>query len=165
MKQSAGILVFRHAQAGVEVLLTHPGGPIWGKRDTWSIPKGELDDGEEHLQAAKREFFEELGVQPPDGEFIDLGSIKQDSRKINYIFAIEGDVDLTNFSSNTFTMEWPPKSGKMQAFPENDKAAWWPIGLAKDKVFAAQSAFFDRLAEKLGTNLDESRGQVQQTLL
>lgn len=146
MIQSAGLLVYRVVGDRVQVLLTHPGGPIWGKKDWWSIPKGELDDGEELLAAARREFIEELGVAPPEGELVDLGSIRQNSSKTNYIWAVEGDVDISHFVSNTFTMEWPPRSGVQQEFPENDRAAWFSVRTAQRKVFKDQAAFFDRFA-------------------
>lgn len=144
MIQSAGLLVFKINDGRVRVLLTHPGGPIWGKRDTWSIPKGELDEGEDHFSAALREFREEVGVAPPKGRLIDLGMAKQGSVKVNYIWAVEGDVDLGRFSSNTFLMEWPPKSGRRQEFPENDKVDWFDPMAAKSKVFKDQAVFFDR---------------------
>ena len=153
-KQSAGILVYRKNGKDVEVLLTHPGGPIWAKRDTWSIPKGELDGEEDYLAAARREFSEEVGVEAPRGELIHLGSVPQGTGKENHIWAVEGTVDVTKFRSNLFTMEWPPKSGRQQEFPENDRAAWFDISMAKQKVYTAQATFFDRLAEKLGIQLD-----------
>jgi predicted NUDIX family NTP pyrophosphohydrolase len=148
-KQSAGILVFRRSSKAVEVLLVHPAGPIWGYKDVWSIPKGELDGDEDHLTAARREFLEELSMPPPDGELIELGQSRQSSGKVNFIWAIEGDLDLTNFASNTFTMVWPPRSGITAEFPENDRAEWFDIATAKQKVFPDQIVFFDRLAAHL----------------
>ena len=137
--------------------------PIWGKRDVWSIPKGELDEGEDLSQALAREFEEELGCKPPKGQFVDLGSAKQGSNKVNFIWAVEGDIDLTNFKSNTFSMEWPPKSGHMQDFPENDRAAWFEISEAQQKVFPAQAPFFDRLAQHL--HIELAPPPEQQSLL
>lgn len=160
--EAAGLLVFKRNGDKVQVLLTHPGGPLWSKKDVWSIPKGELDDGEDYRQAAFREFEEELNAKPPKGELIDLGTAKQ-THKTNFIWAIEGDVDLANFKSNTFTMEWPPKSGKLQEFPENDRAAWLDMNEAKYKVFKVQQIFFDRLAEQLNVHIAES--PEQQSLL
>jgi predicted NUDIX family NTP pyrophosphohydrolase len=120
MKPSAGILVFKPNKDndGYLVLLAHPGGPLWGHKHKWTLPKGVLDENEDHLVAAYREFEEEIGMLPPSGKLIDLGSIK-DGAKTNFIWAIEGDIDLENFSCNTFTMEWPLHSGIMGEFPEN----------------------------------------------
>ena len=148
-KQSAGLLVFRRSGQTVEVMLVHPGGPIYGRQDLWSIPKGELDDGEDHLAAAYREFTEEVGVKAPQGKLIDLGSNKQRSGKTNFIWAVEGDVDITQFSSNNFTMQWPPRSGKTQEFPENGRAAWFELDNAKQKIFDTQVIFLERLAREL----------------
>ena len=131
IKQSAGLLVFRRLNDGLELLLVHPAGPIYGHKDKWSIPKGELDDGEDHLSAAYREFFEEVGIQPPAGDLIELGHSKQINGKLNYIWAIESDLDISNFSCNTFTMEWPPRSGMVQEFLENDRAACHVTGRRK----------------------------------
>jgi predicted NUDIX family NTP pyrophosphohydrolase len=147
-KQSAGLLVYKRQGGELRVLLVHPGGPIWAHRDLWSIPKGELDEDEDHLKAAYREFKEEVGVDAPKGEPIELGSAKA-GNKVNYIWALEGDVDVNKFSCNTFTMEWPPKSGKMQEFPECDRAEWFDIGAAKTKVFEAQVFFLDSLVQHL----------------
>lgn len=153
-KQSAGILVFRRQPSVIEVLLVHPGGPFWAKKDTWSIPKGELEDGEDRLAAARREFEEEVGFAVPAGELMDLGEAKQ-SGKINYIWAVEGNPDIKRFKSNTFKMEWPPKSGQEQEFPENDRAAWIDLVTAKTKVYGYLTVYIDRLAEKLGTEVTE----------
>ncbi len=148
MKQSAGILVFRRMTQGVEVLLVHPAGPIWGHKDFWSIPKGELDDSEDHLSAARREFLEEVGMDVPAGDLIDLGEAKG-SGKTNFVWAVEGDIDLSKFHCNDFTMEWPPKSGRLQSFPENDRAEWFSLETGRSKVFQNQAPFFDRLAAHL----------------
>ena len=165
MVESAGLLVYRKQKDEVEVLLTHPGGPIWGKRDVWSIPKGEVDDGEEHQAAAFREFQEEVGIEPPTGELIDLGSAPQGSptRKVNYMWAVAGNPDIANFSSNTFTMQWPPKSGQTQEFPENDRAAWYELGHAVLVLFPDQVIFIERLASHLGVVVPEK--PQQQALL
>jgi predicted NUDIX family NTP pyrophosphohydrolase len=159
LKLASGLLLFRKANETVEVLLVHPAGPIWGKKDVWSIPKGEHDKGEEPLEAAYREFEEEVGIRPPAGELIELGSLKA-SDKENFIWALEAEVDLSNFKSNTFTMEWPPKSGKQQEFPEVDLAEWFDLATAKTKLFKSQIGFIDRLAEKLNVELP-----TQQSLL
>lgn len=148
MKESAGILVFRRKHENIEVLLVHPGGPIWGKRDRWSIPKGELDENEDRLQAAYREFEEELGSPPPAGEPLELGSAKVGS-KVNRIWAIEGDFELSGFKCNTFTMEWPPRSGHLQEFPECDRAAWFDPVTARQKLYESQVIFLDNLARHL----------------
>jgi len=162
-KQAAGILVFRQITDTVEVLLVHLAGPMWAKRDCWSIPKGELDEDEDHLEAAFREFEEELGSAPPVGELIELGSLKSSGNKMNYIWAIEGDFDVTTFKSNTFTMEWPPKSGQQQEFLENDRAAWFDLPTAKRKLFKSQIDFIDRLAERLAVEMQPD--PEQQSLL
>ncbi len=152
--------MFRRQANGVEVFLVHPGGPFWGKKDVWSIPKGELDGEEDHLQAAKREFGEETGLKLPVGKLISLGEGKQPG-KINYIWAVEGDLDVNAFHcSSTFAMDWPPNSGQQQEFPENDRAAWMNMATAKQKLFQAQTIFIDRLAEHLGTTLDEPPEQA-----
>ena len=148
-KQSAGLLVYRSSKNGYEVLLVHPGGPFWAKKDSWSIPKGELGEGEGHIATAYREFEEETGLQPPTGPPLELGSAKQNSDKINYVWAVAGDLDVSSIKSNTFTMEWPPKSGIQQEFSEVDRAAWFDLVTAKRKLFQAQSVFIDRLAELL----------------
>jgi len=163
LKQSAGILVFRRTNDIPEVLLAHPAGPFWSKRDSWSIPKGELDDDEDHLAAAEREFIEEVGLDIPEGPLIDLGVVKQSNDKFNYIWAVEGDPDLANFYSEPFTMEWPPKSGVMQEFPEMDKVAWFELAVAKQKLFKNQIEFIDRLATHLQIELPPT--STQQSLL
>jgi predicted NUDIX family NTP pyrophosphohydrolase len=159
MKLASGLLLFRRNDQTVEVLLVHPAGPIWSKKDVWSIPKGEHEQDEDHIGAAYREFEEELGVKPPGGELINLGSLKA-SAKENFIWALEGEIDLSQFKSNFFEMEWPPKSGQVQQFPEVDRAEWFSLDVAKNKLFKNQVGFIDRLAEHLGTNLAE-----QQSLL
>lgn len=150
-KKSAGVLVYRRSAGALEVLLVHPGGPFWAKKDAgaWSIPKGELDDDEEPLEAAKRELFEETGLRP-DGEFIALGSLKQRGGKTVHAWAVEGDFDVARLASHTFCMEWPPRSGRMREFPEVDRAEWLPLPSARQKILAGQNAFLDALAARLG---------------
>lgn len=150
MKKSAGILLYRIKDNNLEILAVHPGGPFWAKKDTnaWSIPKGEFTDDENPLDAAKREFTEETGITI-SGNFIELTPIKQNSGKIVYAFAMQGDLDPQNIKSNTFEMEWPPKSGKKQTFPEIDKGEWFNVTLAKQKLIASQIPLVDELANRL----------------
>jgi predicted NUDIX family NTP pyrophosphohydrolase len=149
-KKSAGILLYRIKEGKLEVLLAHPGGPLWVKKDEghWSIPKGEFTD-EEPLEAAKREFYEETDARV-SGEFIPLIPITQRSGKVVYGFAVEGDFDLSQFKSNTFKMEWPPSSGRIQEYPEIDRAEWFSLEGAKEKLNEAQHSFLDELIETLG---------------
>ncbi|MGH9858193.1 MAG: NUDIX domain-containing protein, partial [Acidobacteriota bacterium] len=162
MKQSAGILVYKKKNNVTEVLIVHPGGPFWAKKDkgAWSIPKGEPQEGDDRLETAKREFREETGHEAPNGEFIELGSIKNKSGKVIYAWAVEGDLDASNVKSNTFTMEWPPKSGNQQEFVEVDKAGWFNLEKAKEKLNPAQADFIDRLAEALNVDLSEPPEQT-----
>ena len=129
------------------MLLVHPGGPFWQKKDdgAWTIPKGEFDDDEDPLKAAQREFEEETGSAPPDGEFLPLKPIKQTSGKAVYAWAINGDFDPTKLRSNMFPMEWPPNSGKLQQFPEIDRAAWLTPEIAKRKILKGQVPLIDEL--------------------
>ena len=138
-KISAGILLFRRTPAGVEVMLVHPGGPFWAKKDlgAWSIPKGLADEGEDLLAAAKREFLEETGATV-EGAFLDLGAHKQPGGKTIVAFALEGDFDPASLKSNTFALEWPPRSGRIAEFPEVDRAAWHSIDEALDKINKGQ---------------------------
>ena len=161
-KQSAGLLLYRKTAESVEVLLVHPGGPFWAKKDhgAWSIPKGEFTEDEDVLHAARREFAEELGRPAPDGEPLDLGSFKRSDGKTIYAFALEADFDASNIQSNTFEMEWPPKSGQTQSFPEVDKAAWVDITKAIPKMHKNQAEFIDRLAEKLHLDLAETKNST-----
>ena len=147
-QSSAGILLHRAGNAGREVLLVHPGGPFWARKDAgaWSIPKGELDDGEDPRACARREFAEETGTALPDGALDDLGSVKLKSGKRVLGFAAEGDLDPATLVSNTFELEWPQRSGRMQAFPEVDRAGWFGLDAAREKLIPAQVAFLDRLA-------------------
>lgn len=148
MTTSAGILLYRRDPDALRVLLVHPGGPYWRRKDrgAWSIPKGEVNDGESHEAAARREFAEELGV-PAVGDLRPLGEIRQRAGKRVVAFALEGDLDTETITSLTFEMEWPPKSGQRQVFPEVDRAGWFSLPEARGKLIAAQAAFLDRLAE------------------
>jgi predicted NUDIX family NTP pyrophosphohydrolase len=149
MKQSAGILLYRKLENDLQVFLVHPGGPFFKNKDAgaWSIPKGEFLDDEEPLAAAKREFSEETG-QPIDGNFIELGSVKLKSGKIVHAWAVEGDIDHETIVSNTFEIEWPPRSGKKINVPEIDRAGWFKLDIARQKINEAQATFIDKL-EKL----------------
>jgi predicted NUDIX family NTP pyrophosphohydrolase len=152
-KRSAGILPFRRADTGVEVLLVHPGGPYWASRDegAWSIPKGEVDDGEEPLACAMRELGEELGPECvlSDADPIALGSVRQKAGKVVEAWAAEGRFDPAGLRSGTFSLEWPPRSGERQEFPEVDRAEWFDPELARRKLNPAQADFLDRLLERL----------------
>ena len=152
MKLSAGILMYRGEEPALELLLVHPGGPFWAKKDrgAWSIPKGEYVEGEEPLAVAKREFAEELGSPAPKRAYLHLGELKQPSRKVIIAFAVEGDLDLSTLKSNHFEMEWPPKSGRMQSFPEVDRAEWFTPEEARTKILPGQRPFIERLVQCLG---------------
>jgi predicted NUDIX family NTP pyrophosphohydrolase len=144
--KSAGILVYKRAPGGLQVFLVHPGGPFWAKKDlgAWSIPKGEFDEGEDGLTAARREFLEEIG-QKIDGKFIELTPVRQPSRKVVYCWAVEGDVDADNIRSNEFELEWPPKSGRKQRFPEVDRGEWFGLEEAKERIQAGQVPILEEL--------------------
>lgn len=143
---SAGILMYRHDDAGIVVLLVHPGGPFWRNRDlgAWSIPKGELDDGEDPQAAARREFAEELGIEAT-GPLRPLGQIRQRGGKIVLAYALEGTLDAGTVRSNEIALEWPPRSGRTIHVPEIDRAAWFALSLAREKILASQRPFLDRL--------------------
>ncbi|WP_055630117.1 NUDIX domain-containing protein [Streptomyces hirsutus] len=147
--RSAGLLVFRHTDHGLEVLLGHMGGPFFARRDAgaWTVPKGEYDAGETAWDAARREFEEELGLSPPDGEAVPLGEVRQSGGKTVTAWAVEGDLDPAAVVPGTFRMEWPPKSGRMREFPELDRVQWLALDRARELVVSAQAAFLDRLAE------------------
>ncbi|MDQ5984466.1 MAG: hypothetical protein CSYNP_00161 [Syntrophus sp. SKADARSKE-3] len=149
-KLSAGLLMYRQNDRGIEVLLVHPGGPYWANKDdgAWSIPKGEYTEGEEPLGAAKREFLEETGIIP-DGEFRALSTLKQPSGKKIAAWAFEGDCDSTSIKSNTFTIEWPPHSGKQAEFPEIDRAGWFRAREAVKKLSKGQVGFVEELCRIL----------------
>ena len=150
MKMSAGLLVYKQDSAGLRVFLVHPGGPYWARKDegVWSIPKGEFAEGEDPLAAARREFLEETG-QAVEGRFLELSPSRQPSRKVLHIFAIEGDAD-TNIRSNEFEIEWPPRSGRLQRFPEVDRAAWFTIDEARRRIQRGQIPILDELTRRLG---------------
>ncbi|MEF9902386.1 NUDIX domain-containing protein [Streptomyces sp. P9-A2] len=147
--RSAGLLVFRHTDHGLEVLLGHMGGPFFARRDAgaWTVPKGEYDAGETAWDAARREFEEELGLPPPDGEAVPLGEVRQPGGKTVTAWAVEGDLDPAAVVPGTFRMEWPPKSGRMREFPELDRVEWLSAHRARELIVSAQAVFLDRLAE------------------
>jgi predicted NUDIX family NTP pyrophosphohydrolase len=155
-KTSAGIVLFRRHPAGLEVMLVHPGGPFWAKKDagSWSIPKGLAAEGEDLLAAAKREFVEETGMSV-EGAFLALGAHKQPGGKTIVAWALEGDFDPTTLKSNMFAIEWPPRSGRMAEFPEVDQAVWYSIDEALEKVNKGQRPIITALVERLGA---EARG-------
>lgn len=145
-KRSAGILLYRRTPS-LEVLLVHPGGPFWAKKDlgVWSIPKGEYDDDEDPLACALREFEEETGTRLEAPDPVDLGTVRQKSGKVVQAWAVEGDLDVASVRSNTFEMEWPPRSGQTRSFPEVDRAEWFSLEAARERINPAQAAFLDRL--------------------
>ena len=151
VKNSAGLLLYRIRGGALEVFLAHPGGPFWAKKDlgVWSIPKGEIDEGEEPLGAARREFEEETGFRP-EGIFRELTPVRQRSGKIVHAWAVEGDCDPTALRSNTFTLEWPPRSGRMQEIPEVDRGGWFAVDLAKEKILEGQRGLLDELRRLIG---------------
>jgi len=150
--QSAGLLLHRVREGKPEVLLVHPGGPFWKKRDegAWSIPKGEIEPDETPIEVARREFREELGSDAPDGELMPLGSVRQAGGKVVHAWAARGDLDPGSISSMTFEMEWPPRSGRRQPFPEVDRAGWFDLEQARRMILDGQRTFIDRLEEALG---------------
>jgi len=150
VKQSAGLLMYRIRGGRPEVFLVHPGGPLWAKKDfgAWSIPKGEYKENEDAFAAAKREFFEETGFEAR-GEFRELGVLRQPSGKRITAWAFEGDADASAFRSNTFRMEWPPRSGRRIEFPEVDRGEWFPIETAREKIRKGQLGFIDELCRIL----------------
>jgi predicted NUDIX family NTP pyrophosphohydrolase len=150
--RSAGLLLFRRRENSIEVLIAHMGGPLWARKDehAWSIPKGEYAEGEDPYAAARREFAEELGQQVPDGEPLDLGEIRQASGKRVQAWAVEGDLDTAAVVSNTFSMEWPRGSGRLQEFPEVDRAEWCSLEQARRRLIRGQVELLDRLANALG---------------
>jgi predicted NUDIX family NTP pyrophosphohydrolase len=149
---SAGLLLFRCTGEAPEAMLVHPGGPFWARRDegAWSIPKGEFEPPEDPLAAARREFAEEIGIAPPDGEPIDLGMAPQRSGKVVHAWALEADVDVSRIASSPFAMEWPPRSGRMQSFPEVDRAEWFDLDTAREKLVSGQRPLLDALCADLG---------------
>jgi len=161
VKRSAGIVLWRRLDSGVvEVFLGHMGGPYWTRKDAgaWTIPKGEIEPGEEPIAVARREFCEEIGSPVPPGDPIDLGEIRQAGGKAVLAWAIEGDLEASAIGSNTFELEWPPKSGRMQSFPEIDRAAWFDLATAAEKIVVGQRTFLDRLAESATAGYGDEAG-------
>jgi predicted NUDIX family NTP pyrophosphohydrolase len=150
-KRSAGVLMYRRRDATLEVFLVHPGGPFWANKDAgaWSIPKGEFGNDEEPLVAARREFDEETGFNV-DGGFQPLEPVRQSGGKVVHAFAVEGDCDPSRLQSSTFPMEWPPRSGREQEFPEVDRAAWFTVAEARNKILKGQRPLLDQLEGMLG---------------
>lgn len=147
-KRSAGILLHRRGAHGTEVLLVHPGGPFWASKDdgAWTVPKGEYGEDEDPGATAEREFAEELGSPPPTGARVDLGEVRQGGGKWTRLWAVDGDLDLASVHSNTFEMQWPPRSGRRASFPEIDRAGWFTVEEARAKLLASLVPFLDRLA-------------------
>lgn len=159
---SAGLLLHRPAAGGVEVLLGHLGGPMWARRDAraWTIPKGELEPGEDPLEAARREFTEELGLPVPPGQPVPLGSVRQAGGKVVTAWALDarlGSIDIAAVVPGTTTVEWPPRSGRQLVVPELDRVEWTPLPAARERVVAAQEALLDRLLEVLGLSASGPR--------
>jgi predicted NUDIX family NTP pyrophosphohydrolase len=151
-RRSAGLLLYRRTSAGAfEVLLAHPGGPLWAKRDAgvWTVPKGEFHEGEEAWAVARREFEEETGHPAPDGDSIELGEIRQKGGKLVEAWALEGDLDPATARSNTFPLEWPPRSGRWITIPEIDRVEWFAPDEARQRIKDAQIPFIDRLLDAL----------------
>ncbi len=151
--KSAGLLLYRHGAHGIELLLVHPGGPFWAKKDAaaWSIPNGLVEEGEEALDAARREFTEETGFPCPEGPMISLGEAKQKSGKTVSAWAVEGNLDVSQIKSNTFNLEWPPKSGKTVSFPEIDRAEYFSPELAGEKIHGYAKPLIARLLHALAS--------------
>ena len=159
-RRSAGLLLYRRRADGtIEVLLAHPGGPVWAKRDegAWTVPKGEFHDGEQAWDVARREFEEETGHPPPDGEPIGLGEIRQKGGKFVEAWALEGDLDPATAHSNTFPFQWPPRSGKWITIPEIDRVEWFAPDKARKRIKDTQIPFIDRLLDALGDRTPEPR--------
>ena len=155
-KKSAGLLLYRFRNRHPEVFLVHPGGPYWMKKDlgAWSIPKGEYSEGEDPFDAARREFFEEIGFEAK-GEFKELVALRQPGGKRIMVWAFQGDCDAGAIRSNTFSMEWPPKSGRQAEFPEIDRAEWFSVEIARKKILKGQVGFIDELCATLGYDISE----------
>src|SRR5438094_3531761 len=153
-KTSAGILLWHTREGALEVLLAHMGGPYWAKKDLghWTIPKGEVEEGEELVAVARREFAEETGHELPDTPLIELGEIRQKSGKLVLAWAARGDLDAATAVSNTYQLEWPPRSGRVETFPEIDRVEWFELNQARRKLKAAQVPFLDRLQTAIAAN-------------
>ena len=164
VEHSGGILAYKYVEGKLEVMLAHPGGPFWARKDeaAWSIPKGLQETDESILDTAKREFEEETGCKIQT-DLLELGTIKQPSKKLITIFAVEMEIDVNMVKSNLFEMEWPPKSGNIKKFPENDKAQWFTIEEARKKIFKGQKGFLDRLVDIL--NYQEKKEEYTQMTL
>jgi len=165
-KHSAGLVVYRKKAGQLEVLLAHMGTPWWAKKDkgAWTIPKGEYQENEDALAAAKREFKEELSHEVPDGKLLELGSIEQNNNKTVVAWALEADLDVSHISSNTTTIEWPPRSGRTQEFPEIDRAAYWSLPEAAARIVPGQAGLLERLANKLAVPFDPAAEPKQGSL-
>ena len=152
-KASAGIVLYRISSGVLEILLVHPGGPFWATKDagSWSIPKGEIEEGADALETARREFHEETG-SPVEGEFIELTPLRQPGGKLVHAWAVKGNIDAASISSNTFSMEWPPRSGEQRQFPEVDKADWLAVPEALEKLLPGQRGFIAELQAKLAVS-------------
>jgi predicted NUDIX family NTP pyrophosphohydrolase len=150
---SAGLLLYRIVEGGVEVLIGHPGGPFWARKDeaAWSIPKGEYADDEDVWVAARREFVEEIGLPVPDGAPVALPPVKQSGGKVVTAFAVEGDLDVTHSVSNTFELEWPRGSGQVKLYPELDRVGWFPVAVAREKLLKGQRPLLESLVAHLDT--------------
>jgi predicted NUDIX family NTP pyrophosphohydrolase len=157
-KQSAGLLLFRRRGSSLEVLLVHPGGPLWARKDdgAWSIPKGEVQENEDTLAAARREVDEETGARP-SGTFISLSPVRQTGGKIVHVWAVESDFDPASLKSNLFEMEWPPKSGSRRSFPEVDRAGWFDLETAGRKILASQAIVLKHLKDRLTETVEPLR--------
>jgi predicted NUDIX family NTP pyrophosphohydrolase len=164
-KNSAGLLLYRRC-GELQVLLVHPGGPFWAKKDagSWSVPKGEFSESEDPLQAARREFKEETGFAV-GGDFCPLDPVKQSGGKVVYAWAVEADCDASQVRSNSFSMEWPPKSGRMRQFPEVDRAEWFPINEARKRILKGQVGLLEQLASKLALTLESESETSKKRLL
>ena len=160
-KESAGILMYRFCDSTLEVFLVHPGGPYWVKKDAgaWSIPKGEFSEKEDRFSAAKREFKEETGFVP-EGNFVPLRPVRQPGGKVVYAWVIKGDCDAKTIVSNTFSMEWPPRSGKYQEFPEVDRAGWFAMDVAREKILKGQVGLLEELSQMVERDLATGNNQA-----
>lgn len=150
-KRSAGLLLYRRGESGLEVLLAHMGGPLWARRDAgaWTVPKGEYAPPEEPMDAARREFQEELGLPPPAGRYVPLEEIRQANGKVVTVWAVESDLDPERIVPGTFEMEWPRGSGVTRSFPEINRVAWFPLEGVGDRLIKGQRVFLERLADRL----------------